>query len=423
MVRIAAAQMQVSESMEKNYQKSLRMIEEAAANGAKMVCFPEGQLTHYIPQYKGLKTEDFAIGLDHPYVQGFCDKCRDCSIIGVISLSLVMDGKTYPCMLLIDENGKILEITKKKHIVYAYHFYEQDYYTPAEDGFRVVDTSIGKVAMIVCFDRHFPESWRTCALKGADFVVTAVANEKIEPNEVFQWEIRIPAFQSSMHTLSVNRVGVEGIMDFCGESVFCGPHGNVIAIGDDTEQIVYADLDFDEARAVREEKQYMKLRRPEVFELGPTAGSVPAAEGKAEPKPDYSKDIVKTRPMVSDKVLEGFKSMDVATVHEAMGKRGAMTHDVKGIDRKMKCCGRAFTVKCHPGDNIMLIKAASMAATGDVIVGDMGHITENGPFGEIAAIACQERGVEGLVVSCSVRDTEEITELGFPVFSTGVSVP
>lgn len=268
MVRVAAAQMRVSENMEENYQKSLRLIREAAEAGAKLVCFPEGQLTHYIPQYQGLKSESFAIAPDHLYVWGFRDACRAHHILASVALNLAIGGKVYPSMMLIDEYGEILGVTKKNHIVYAPHFYEQDYFTPGDEGFPVFDTSIGRVAQIVCFDRHFPESWRTCALKGADFIVTAVANEKIEPNEVFQWEIRIPAFQISIHCLMVNRVGVEGAMDFCGESVFAGPDGNVVALADDTERLLIAELDFEAADRLRKEKQYLSLRRSEIFELG-----------------------------------------------------------------------------------------------------------------------------------------------------------
>ena len=268
MVRVAAAQISVSENMEENYQKSLRFIRAAAEAGAKLVCFPEGQLTHYIPQYQGLKSESFAIAPGHPYVQGFRDACRENHILASVALNLAIGGKVYPSMVLIDEHGEILGVTRKNHIVYAPHFYEQDYFTPGDEGFPVFDTSIGKVAQIVCFDRHFPESWRTCALKGADFIVTAVANEKIEPCEVFQWEIRIPAFQNSVHCLMVNRVGLEGSMDFCGESVFAGPDGNVVALADDGEQLLVADLDFEAASKLRKEKQYLSLRRSEVFELG-----------------------------------------------------------------------------------------------------------------------------------------------------------
>ena len=173
----------------------------------------------------------------------------------------------YPVSFIVDEYGDVLTVQKKHHIVRAYHFYEQDYYTAGNEGFKVVDTSIGRLGTIVCFDRHFPESWRTLALKGADFVVTPVANEKIEPSDVFQWEIRIPAFQNSMYTCMVNRVGLEGEMDYCGESVFAGPDGNVLAVGDDREGLVIADLDFEHAVKVRAEKMYMPLRRSEVFEL------------------------------------------------------------------------------------------------------------------------------------------------------------
>ena len=133
-------------------------------------------------------------------------------------------------------------------------------------------------------------------------------------------------------------------------------------------------------------------------------------------------DVIHTRPRVDDAILSRFAALDVATVHEAMGKRGAMTHEIKPIDHAMKCCGRAITVKCHPGDNIMLIKAVSMAGKNDVIVADMGHIIDNGPFGEVLAVDCLTRGTAGLVVSCGVRDTEALVERSFPVFSAGVSV-
>lgn len=267
MVRIAAAQLSATEDMEYNFKKALGFIKEAAEAGAKMVCFPEGHLTHYIPQYKGLSAENFAIPMDHPYIHRFCRACREQHIIASISVNLETEGRVYPSMILISETGEILGVTRKNHIVYAPHFYEADYFTAGDGGFPVFETSIGRVAQIVCFDRHFPESFRTCALKGADFIVTAVANEKAEPCEVFRWEILIPAFQNSTYCLMVNRVGTEGSMDFCGESVFAAPDGTVAALADDTECLLVADLDFDKAAEIREAKQYLSLRRPEVFEL------------------------------------------------------------------------------------------------------------------------------------------------------------
>lgn len=267
MPKIAAVQMSMGKDMDQNCEKTLEFVRRAKKADCRMVCFPEGNLTEYLPQYPGLDMADYAIPMDHPYIQAFCDACRKESIIGSFSVTIEEEGKYYPVNIIIDEGGRILMVTRKHHIVRAPHFYEQDYYTPGNEGFPVCETSIGTIGSIVCFDRHFPESFRTLALKGADLIVVPVANVYGEPLEVFQWEIRIPAFQNSCHTLMINRVGHEGGVDYCGESVFADPEGGAV-IGDDKEGLVIADLDFARAKEVREEKMYMPLRRPEVFELG-----------------------------------------------------------------------------------------------------------------------------------------------------------
>ena len=107
--------------------------------------------------------------------------------------------------------------------------------------------------------------------------------------------------------------------------------------------------------------------------------------------------IIHKIPHATDALLRAYAEQAAATVHEAMGQRGAMTPDIKPIAKGMKFCGRALTVRCHAGDNLMLIKAISMAKPGDVIVADM-------------------------VVSGAVRDGQAIAELGFPVFAAGLSV-
>ncbi|WP_147539324.1 4-carboxy-4-hydroxy-2-oxoadipate aldolase/oxaloacetate decarboxylase [Anaerotruncus rubiinfantis] len=132
--------------------------------------------------------------------------------------------------------------------------------------------------------------------------------------------------------------------------------------------------------------------------------------------------VRKTRPYLPDELVDRYTKQEVATVHEAMGKRGAMTHEIKPIVPGMRTCGRALTVKCHRGDNIMLIKAISMAQKGDVIVADMGTAIDNGPFGEVLAVECVTKGIAGLIVTGSVRDSMAIARLEFPVFSMGLSV-
>lgn len=133
-------------------------------------------------------------------------------------------------------------------------------------------------------------------------------------------------------------------------------------------------------------------------------------------------DVIKTRPIVSVELIEKLKEQDAATVHEAMGRCGAMTPDIKPVDPSMKLCGRALTVSCHSGDNLMLIKAVSMMEPGDVIVADMGHIHDNGPFGEVLAIDCIAHKAAGIVFNCCVRDSEALARLAFPTFSSGLCV-
>lgn len=132
--------------------------------------------------------------------------------------------------------------------------------------------------------------------------------------------------------------------------------------------------------------------------------------------------IKKNTPLCESKLLAELQTQPSATVHEAMGRRGALDPSIKPIVRSMKVCGQALTVSCHTGDNLMLIKAINMARAGDVIVADMGAAKDSGPFGEVLAVECMTKGVAGLILSCAVRDSREIEELGFPVFSKGICV-
>ena len=90
------------------------------------------------------------------------------------------------------------------HVAQAEKFYEQDYYTPSDDGFHVFETVHGTIGIVVCFDRHYPESIRTEALRGADLIVIPTVNTKVEPSEMFEWELRVQAFQNSVAIESIN---------------------------------------------------------------------------------------------------------------------------------------------------------------------------------------------------------------------------
>jgi 4-hydroxy-4-methyl-2-oxoglutarate aldolase len=109
-----------------------------------------------------------------------------------------------------------------------------------------------------------------------------------------------------------------------------------------------------------------------------------------------------------------------ATLHEAQGRTGALTSRIKPIYPGMHACGPALTAKCHPGDNIMLITAISLAQPGDVLVVSAGDHPEQGGFGEVLATACKSKGIVGLVTDAGVRDGPAIRQLGFNVFCYGL---
>ena len=151
------------------------------------------------------------------------------------------------------------------HIAQAPNFYEQDYYTPSEEGFQVFDTPFGKIGIVICYDRHLPESIRTTTLKGADLIIIPTANTKDEPMEMFEWEIRVQAMQNQVFIAMCNRVGKEDHMDFAGESLLVDPNGDIIFKADDRQQLIECEIDLSKAGKLRKSKPYFSTRRPECY--------------------------------------------------------------------------------------------------------------------------------------------------------------
>jgi 4-hydroxy-4-methyl-2-oxoglutarate aldolase len=111
-----------------------------------------------------------------------------------------------------------------------------------------------------------------------------------------------------------------------------------------------------------------------------------------------------------------------ATIHEAQGRKGALSSRIKPIDRSMSFCGPATTVRCAPRDNLMLQVAIHYAEPGDVILAAAGEYEEAGTFGDVLGNAMKAKGLAGLVTDSGVRDTQDLIELGLPVFSGSVSI-
>jgi len=116
-------------------------------------------------------------------------------------------------------------------------------------------------------------------------------------------------------------------------------------------------------------------------------------------------------------ILDQIGQFGTATIHEAMGRRGALPCDIAPIATGQTIVGRAVTAECQPRDNAALLAALSIAGEGDVLVVATGGHREAGYFGEVLATACQARGVAGLVIDGGVRDTAELRAMGFAVYA------
>ena len=264
-MRIALAQMKTYKNMQDNLDRSIGMIKEAAEHNAALILFPEVQLTGLFPQYKGREVQKYRLKIDSKEVRQLQEASRKNSIISVPNIYLEENGKPYDASLFIGTDGKIQCIQKMVHVAQAKQFYEKDYYTPSDNGFKVFDMIYGKIGIVVCFDRHYPESIRTEMLMGSALIVIPTVNTKAELSEMFEWELRVQAFQNSVAIAMCNRVGTEGQMDFSGESIVIDAKGNVVAKAKDEEQILYADIDLSDSVKIRKDRPYTDLRRTEFY--------------------------------------------------------------------------------------------------------------------------------------------------------------
>jgi 4-hydroxy-4-methyl-2-oxoglutarate aldolase len=124
----------------------------------------------------------------------------------------------------------------------------------------------------------------------------------------------------------------------------------------------------------------------------------------------------------SREIVEAFSKQASATVHEASGRKGPVASAIKPISKGIKICGPAFTVQCMPGDNLMLHKALELAQPGDVIVATTNGGYEYGYWGGLMATSAMARKLGGLAIDGCIRDSEEIIDMGFPIFARGFAI-
>ncbi|HKA85622.1 MAG TPA: 4-carboxy-4-hydroxy-2-oxoadipate aldolase/oxaloacetate decarboxylase [Acidimicrobiales bacterium] len=131
--------------------------------------------------------------------------------------------------------------------------------------------------------------------------------------------------------------------------------------------------------------------------------------------------VVRTIARADPGTVDGLAGFGTATVHEAIGRRGFPGPQLRPIQQGTRLAGTAVTVSCHPGDNLMIHAAVEVCREGDVLVVTNTAPSTHGAFGELLASSLMARGVRALVTDAGVRDTAELREMGFAVWSRYVS--
>jgi N-carbamoylputrescine amidase len=179
-------------------------------------------------------------------------------------------GVYYNTACVIDSDGTLVGKYRKTHIPHVGPcFWEKFYFKPGNLGYPVFDTSVGRIGLIICYDRHFPEVAREVGLKGAELVFNPSAT--VESLSKYLWELEQPAHAvaNGFWIAAINRVGVEEPLNsakFYGSSYFCNPRGKIVAKASDSDdEVLVADIDLDMNREVRNTWQFLRDRRPETY--------------------------------------------------------------------------------------------------------------------------------------------------------------
>lgn len=272
-MRVALVQQAAGPDKAVNLARGLAAIEAAAAGGADLVAFAELAFEPFYPRTPAAgPVAHLAEPVPGPTTDALCAAARRHGVVIVANLFERAGDRCYDTSPVIDADGTLLGVTRMAHVTDFPGFHEQGYYAPGDGGLPVYATRAGRVGVVICYDRHFPEAMR--AVRDADVVVVPQAGTVGEwPDGLYEAELRVAAFQNGYFVALCNRVGREGELDFAGESFVCGPDGVVLArAGTGTEEVLTADLDLTACELSHARRLFLPLRRPDLYPgwLGPT---------------------------------------------------------------------------------------------------------------------------------------------------------
>ena len=258
-------------------------ITDLAKRGANLIMLQELHNTLYFCQTEDVDLFDLAEPIPGPSTTFYCELAKKLGVVIVASLfEKRAPGLYHNTAVVIESNGEIVGKYRKMHIPDDPAYYEKFYFTPGDMGFHPIQTSVGKLGVLVCWDQWYPEAARLMAMQGAEMLIypTAIGyadndtpEEQQRQRMAWQTVMRGHAVANGLPVIAVNRVGFEpdpsgqtaGIQ-FWGTSFVAGPQGEIIyeASTDDEESIV-VEMDMDRSEQVRRWWPFLRDRRIDAY--------------------------------------------------------------------------------------------------------------------------------------------------------------
>src|SRR3984893_10079129 len=266
-MRAALIQMKASMKREENHDRAEELLQEAAQQGAQVACLQEIFASWFFAQVLDPQGQELAEPVDGPSVTRMRAVARALSLWMVVPFyERVMAGELYNATVLVDSAGEIVGHYRKHHIPMSSHFQEKFYFRPGNLGYPVFDSPYGRIGIMICYDRHFPEAARALGLNGAQVVFVPTATTKRGfSRKVWEAELRGHAIANGFFVGGVNRVGVELDSEYYGASVFIDPIGETIAQAGDKDEVLVADLSLERVEEVRGGWPFFRDRRPDSY--------------------------------------------------------------------------------------------------------------------------------------------------------------
>ena len=270
-VKAAILQTDWTGDKESMIEKHEKYVAEAAAQGARVMCFQELFYGPYFCQVQDTEYYSYAEAIpDGPITKRFQEIAAEHGMVIVLPMyEEEQPGILYNTAAVIDADGSYLGKYRKTHIPQVKGFWEKFYFRPGNMGYPVFDTAVGKVGVYICYDRHFPEGWRALGLNGAQMVFNPSATSRGLSAYLWQLEQTASAAANMYFVGAINRVGIEdlGDNDFYGTSYFANPRGQFIdgTASDQEAELVIRDLDLDMVDEVRSQWAFYRDRRPDMY--------------------------------------------------------------------------------------------------------------------------------------------------------------